>query len=137
VGSNRLKLTAELLSERPGLRRYFDKTLVLGVRPKDFEDAIVTNEDMQTISAKIVNTEALGYEVIAYFSVDAKQVVSEDALDLDDEAMVAPVSDDGTTLIAARFDPRTTARVGDELQVAVDIDNAHFFDLDTGQAIRD
>jgi len=137
VGSNRLKLTAELLQQRPALRSYFDRTVVLGVRPKDFEDAAIATEGGQTLTAKIVNTEALGYEVIAYFSIDAKQVVSEDALDLDDEAMAAPVADDGTTLVAARFDPRTKARVGDEIQVVVDVANAHFFDPETGLAIRD
>jgi len=136
VGSHRLRLTSKLLEERPALREYFDKTVVLGIRPKDFEDASVTQETGQTITAKIANTEALGYEVIAYFPIDAKQVVSEDALDLD-ESMTAPVIDDGTTMVAARFDPKSSARVGDEVQVVVDIDSAHFFDLDTGQAIRD
>jgi len=136
VGSNRLKLTAEVLSQRPALRKYFDRTVVLGLRPKDFEDSSLVPGGGQTMTARLVNTEALGYEVIAYFSVDAKQVVSEDALDIDDEAMSAPVVDDGTTLVAARFDPRTKARVGDEIQVVVDIENAHFFDLETGQAIR-
>jgi multiple sugar transport system ATP-binding protein len=137
LGSHRLTLTAELLQQRPALRNYFDRTVVLGIRPKDFEDSSVMPKGGQTITANITNTEALGYEVIAYFSIDAKQVVSEDALDLDDDAMVAPVSNDGTTMVAARFDPRTSARVGDQIQVVVDIDNAHFFDLDTGQAIRD
>jgi multiple sugar transport system ATP-binding protein len=137
LGSHRLTLTAELLQQRPALRNYFDRSVVLGIRPKDFEDSSVMPKGGQTITANITNTEALGYEVIAYFSIDAKQVVSEDALDLDDDAMVAPVSNDGTTMVAARFDPRTSARVGDQIQVVVDIDNAHFFDLDTGQAIRD
>ena len=137
VGSHRLKLTAELLNQRPGLRRYFDRTVVLGIRPKDFEDAAVyVEEGGQTITATIVTTEALGYEVIAHFSIDAKQVVSEDALDLDEE-MSAPIVDDGTTMVAGRFDPRTKARKGDEIQVVVDIANAHFFDLETGQAIRE
>ena len=136
VGSTRLRLTADLLKRRPALRNYFDRTVVLGLRPKDFEDATLVPDGGQTITAKIDNIEALGYEVIAYFSLDAKQVVSEDALDLDDE-MAMPVADDGTTQISARFDPRTGARVGDEMQVVVDIDNAHFFDLETGQAIRD
>jgi len=137
VGSHRLKLTAELLQQRPALRKYFDRTVVLGIRPKDFEDGAVAPEGGQTITALISNTEALGYEVIAYFSIDAKQVVSEDALDLDDDALATPVSDDGTTTVAARFSPRSAARSGDEIQVVVDIDNAHFFDLETGQAIRD
>ena len=135
VGSNRLRLTSELLSQRPALRSYFDRTVVLGVRPKDFEDATLTSGDRQTITARIINTEALGYEVIAYFNIDAKRVVSEDALDLDDDT-AAPIVDDGQTQISARFDPRTNVRIGDEIQVAIDIDNAHFFDLETGQAIR-
>ena len=135
VGSNRLRLTSELLSQRPALRSYFDRTVVLGVRPKDFEDATLTSGDRQTITARIINTEALGYEVIAYFNIDAKRVVSEDALDLDDDT-AAPIIDDGQTQISARFDPRTNVRIGDEIQVAIDIDNAHFFDLETGQAIR-
>jgi len=136
LGSHRLKLTSDLLKQRPALRKYFDRTIVVGIRPKDLDDASVTPGDSQTITAKILNTEALGYEVIAYFAIDAKQVVSEDALDLDED-IAAPVTDDGSTTVAARFDPRTRARVGDEIQVAVDVDNAHFFDLDTGQAIRD
>lgn len=137
MGSHRLKLTSELLKQRPSLRKYFDRTVVLGIRPKDFEDSSVVPEGGQTITAVISNTEALGYEVIAHFSIDANQVVSEDALDLDDDAVAAPAIQDGTTMVAARFDPRTKARVGDEVQVVVDIDNAHFFDLETGQAIRD
>jgi len=137
LGSHRLRLTAELLQQRPALRNYFDRTVVLGIRPKDFEDAAVIPEGGQTITAVITKTEALGYEVIAHFSIDAHQVVSEDALDLDDDVMAAPVTQDGTTMVAGRFDPRTKARTGDEIQVVVDIDNAHFFDLDTGLAIRD
>ncbi|MEM7092540.1 MAG: sn-glycerol-3-phosphate ABC transporter ATP-binding protein UgpC [Actinomycetota bacterium] len=138
LGSNRLRVTSELLSKRPALRNYFNKTVVVGLRPKDFEDASLADSGAQTISAEISNTEALGYEVIAYFGIDAKPVVSEDALDLDaDEAIAAPTGDDDTTMVAARFDPRTRVRVGDSLQVAVDVDNAHFFDPDTGLAIRD
>ncbi len=138
IGSNRMRVTSELLSRRPALRNYFNRTVVVGLRPKDFEDASLVNDGMQTISAEVANTEALGYEVIAYFNVDAKPVVSEDALDLDaDEALAAPTGDGNTSIVAARFDPRTRVRVGDQIQVAVDINNAHFFDQDTGLAIRD
>jgi multiple sugar transport system ATP-binding protein len=138
IGSNRMRVTSELLSRRPALRNYFNRTVVVGLRPKDFEDSSLVNDGMQTISAEVANTEALGYEVIAYFNVDAKPVVSEDALDLDaDEALAAPTGDGNTSIVAARFDPRTRVRVGDQIQVAVDIDNAHFFDPDTGLAIRD
>ena len=137
LGSNRLKVTSELLNKRPALRNYFNRTLVLGLRPKDFEDAAIADSGAQTISAEVANIEALGYEVIAYFDLDAKRVISEDALDLDADEALASVGDLNTTTVAARFDPRTSVRVGDAIQVAVDIDNAHFFDPDTGLAIRD
>ncbi len=138
LGGHRLKLSAELIRKRPALRKYFDRTVVVGLRPKDFEDASLDSERHPSIPATISNTEALGYEVIAYFDVAAKPVISADALDLHaDEALAAPVGDGNTTLIAARFDPRTAARVGDRIEVAVNIDNAHFFDPDSGLAIRD
>ena len=136
-GSNRLKVTSELLNKRPALRNYFNRNLVLGLRPKDFGDASIADAGAQTISAQVSNIEALGYEVIAYFDLDAKRVISEDALDLDADEALANVGDLDITTVAARFDPRTRVRVGDAVQVAVDIDNAHFFDPDTGLAIRD
>ena len=118
------------------MREYFNRTVVVGLRPKDFEDASLDTGGMQTITANINAREALGYEVIAHFEIDAKRVVSEDALDIHaDEAMSSPITTE-TTTVAARFDPRTTVRIGDEMQVAIDIDNAHFFDLDSGLAIR-
>ncbi len=137
VGPNRLRVTSELLSKRPALRNYFNRTVVVGLRPKDFEDAAIADAGAQTISAEVANIEALGYEVIAYFNVDAKRVVSEDALDLDADEALASVGDLDSTMVAARFDPRTRVRVGDQIQVAVDVNNAHFFDPDTGLAIRD
>jgi multiple sugar transport system ATP-binding protein len=39
LGSHRLTLTAELLQQRPALRNYFDRSVVLGIRPKDFGHA--------------------------------------------------------------------------------------------------
>jgi len=137
-GGHRLRLTAELLRKRPALREYFNRTVVVGLRPKDFEDARLAAPGAQTIPVEITNTEALGYEVIAYFTLDAKPVVSQDALDIDaDEAMSAPALNATVTNVAARLDPKTTVKVGDRAEVAVDVETAHFFDPDTGQAIRD
>ncbi len=137
LGSHRLTLTAELLKKRPALRNYFNRKVVVGLRPKDFEDASIETGRYQSIPATIDNTEALGYEVIAYFDIDAKPVVSEDALDLHaDEALSLQLRED-TTQIAARFSPRSRVRAGDRVEVAVDVSSAHFFDPDTGLAIRD
>jgi multiple sugar transport system ATP-binding protein len=37
----------------------------------------------------------------------------------------------------ADFSPRSRVRIGDEVEVVVDTERMHFFDPDTGAAIRD
>jgi len=37
--------------------------------------------------------------------------------------------------VVGRFSPRSRAREGAPVQVAVDVGRLHFFDLDTGRAI--
>jgi len=135
AGSNSMTVPASVLANRPRLREYFDRPVVLGLRPKDFEDAAI-EPGQQNITAQITNVEALGYEKIAYLEMDAKPVVSEDALDLEEDGMVEDFMNRTTTQISARFDPTSQVRSGDTIQVAVNVENAHFFDLDTGQAIR-
>jgi len=139
VGDALMPLPQNVLAARPKLRDYFDRTVVLGIRPKDFEDAAIDTEAPagQRIAAKVSNVEALGFEKIVYFELNAKPVISEDALDLDeDEGSLAEIKARDEVMIAARFDPATQVRIGDHCEVAVDMSHAHFFDLDTGEAIR-
>ncbi len=42
----------------------------------------------------------------------------------------------GQKVFIARVDPRTKARVGNEMDVVINMDNTHLFDRDTEQAIR-
>jgi hypothetical protein len=42
----------------------------------------------------------------------------------------------GQKQFIARFDPRTSARIGKEMDVVVNMDNTHLFDRETEQAIR-
>ena len=36
----------------------------------------------------------------------------------------------------ASFAPRSRVRMGDEIEIAVDVERVHYFDPDTSQAIR-
>ena len=136
LGSHELELPASVASDRPALKNYLGKTVVVGLRPKEFEDASVetSHPEGRRIRATIENVEALGYERIVYFDIDAEQVIDEDALDLDEDAEVI-ASGDGTR-VAGRFDAASTAKPGDVVEIAVHTGAAHFFDVDTGLAIR-
>ena len=136
LGSQTLAVPREVLTHRPALEGYLGRTVAVGVRPKDFEDAAVVPDHPadQRLRATVTHTEALGFEIIAYFDLDAKPVISREALELSDEELSA--AEQASTGVHARFNPTTSVRPGDSIEVAVTVGNAHFFDLETGLAIR-
>jgi multiple sugar transport system ATP-binding protein len=136
LGSQSLAVPDEVLHRRPALEGYLNRKLAVGLRPKDLEDASVVSDHPadQRVQASVLHTEALGFEIIAYFDMDATPVISKEALELTDEEISAAES--SSTRVHARFNPTTTVRAGDTIDVAVTVENAHFFDLETGLAIR-
>ncbi len=137
LGSQTLAVPDEVLQQRPALEGYLGRNVAVGVRPKDFEDASVLTDHPsdQRLRASILHTEALGFEIIVYFDMDARPVISQEALELSEEETSAAES--SATRVHARFSPTTAVRAGDTIEVAVTVTNAHFFDLETGLAIRD
>ena len=136
LGSQRLAVPESVLGQRPALERYLGSTVAVGLRPKDFEDAALVSDHPsdQRVRAHVSHIEALGYEVIAYFEMDAKPIISQEALELTEDQMADAAQD--STRVHARFHPTTSVQPDDTIEVAVSVENAHFFDLDTGLAIR-
>jgi len=142
VGDQRIHLDEEVLTARPGLRDYEGKPIVLGIRPEDLEDASV--EDAagleNHVTGKLVLREALGAEVMAHFSMAARHAVTEDVRELaqdlgEDEP--GPTAESGETIVVGRFSPRSNARVGEQIRVAVDTRSLHFFDPESNLGIYD
>ncbi len=132
LGSQQLSLGAEVLSSRPELRAYDGKNVVIGIRPEDLEDVAMASGDSQdrqlTVPVKLI--EALGSELMVHFSIDAPTVDSGDP----DAADTQPVEGQANTV--GRFNPRSQAKAGDTISVAVATENLHFFDVETRLAIR-
>jgi multiple sugar transport system ATP-binding protein len=85
--------------------------------------------------------EAMGSEVYAHFKVDAPPVLTEDTRDLAadkglDDLELEVHADNGSAMFVARLNPRTTAARGKPMELEVDVRRLHFFDAETGQAIR-
>ncbi len=135
LGSQTVAMPDESIAKHPALADYVGKKVTVGLRPEEFEDAAIDSATPQNqrIRAEISNVEALGFEKIAYFNLDAIPVLSEDALDLDEDEDVIPHD---VTRVSARFDAASRVRTGDTVEVTVDIDKAHYFDAENGAAIR-
>ena len=104
--------------------------VVLGIRPEAFEDADVAARGLPSIDVEVAVLEELGSDVHVFFEVDAPPIASE-VLTAGDDSLLA----DASTLFTARVDPRTRARRGGRLRLAVDPARFHFFDPETGSSL--
>jgi multiple sugar transport system ATP-binding protein len=107
--------------------------VILGIRPETFEDAVFAPPDLPTLDVEVVVLEELGSDAHVFFRVEATRVAVETLEgEVDDGADL--VTDHGS-LLNARVDPRTTARVGSAVRLAVDPARFHFFDAESGASL--
>lgn len=87
---------------------YVGKEVIMGIRPEDIHDepAFIEASPTSTISANVEVTEMLGAEVFLYMVTNGQN-------------------------ITARVDPRSEAKPGDTIKIALDANNIHVFDKDT------
>jgi multiple sugar transport system ATP-binding protein len=109
-GTFRLKLPPEKVQ---AARPYAGKQVVFGVRPEDIHDRefVPPGIRAEPMTASVDVTELMGKEIFVYLLTGQKQFI-------------------------AITDPRTKARIGKKMDVAVNMENIHLFDRETEQAIR-
>jgi multiple sugar transport system ATP-binding protein len=107
------------------------RNVVLGIRPESFEDATFAPRELPTIEVEVAVLEELGADAHVFFRVDAPQVTAEALEGREDATLIA----DSTALFSARVDPRTRARVGERIVLAIDPSRFHFFDSETGASL--
>jgi multiple sugar transport system ATP-binding protein len=145
LGEQSLAVPASVVAERPALPDYEGRDVVLGIRPEHFSDASQAGgrpTDGAVLRGEVELREALGSELLLHVSTDLRPAMTEDvkfaAVDAD-EAAVAKLerqAEEGA-IVVARFDPYSTARVGDAVLMAVDVQRLQFFDPDTGERIAE
>ena len=109
--------------------------VVLGIRPEAFEDAAFAEPGLPQVEVAVEVLEDLGSDAHAIFRVDAPRIEAEDvraAADEEDETLLA---DEPTSLFTARVNPKTKARVGATVRLAVDPATFHFFDPETSENV--
>ena len=139
-GEDRLTVDESLARNRSGLKDYVGRTIILGIRPEDFEDASLESgvPTDRRLNVEVDLTEPLGAEVLLYFGTAAKGVVSSAAeADVGEDAAVQLGGGNGDyrTRLCARVSPRTRIAIGHEAELAVDTSRLYFFDPQTREAV--
>jgi multiple sugar transport system ATP-binding protein len=140
-GGHRVAVDEQAVRNRASLKDYIGRTVMLGIRPEDFEDASLEPDTPpdRRLKATADLTEPLGAEVLVYFATEATRVVSSAvAADAGEDAEVQLGGDDEgepTTHLVARVSPRTRIAVGNEIELAVDTRRLYFFDPETRDTI--
>jgi multiple sugar transport system ATP-binding protein len=128
-GNHRLGVPAQVTAERPGLERYLGRDVVLGVRPEHLSDAALLRDadPSSVIELPVRLREELGSDVQIHCGIGAAAYHGEAA------------AEDVTSLatLVARMDPQTALAEGQNARVHVETTKLHFFDPETGAAIRD
>jgi multiple sugar transport system ATP-binding protein len=109
-GPFNLPLPAEKLSN---VADHLGKPIYFGIRPEDVHDAHYVPrgvDEAAKLNANVTVVEPLGSEVFAYVENGGKEMV-------------------------ARLDPRTGARVGQPIDLVIDMGKMHIFDRETEKAL--
>jgi multiple sugar transport system ATP-binding protein len=128
IGSQELPLPVACRESHPGLARFANKKIVVGLRPEHLPAATDGSTGPRLVG-NVDLVEALGSELVVHFTIDAHRVRAEGATSEDEDATAK--SGEGV----ARVDPATRVKVGDKITFAVNMTGMQFFDPDTEQAI--
>ncbi|MCR4639957.1 sn-glycerol-3-phosphate ABC transporter ATP-binding protein UgpC [Ruminococcus sp.] len=109
---NRFQIIVPESKVNEDLGAYVGKEIILGVRPESIhdEEMYLSNASTGIIEANVEITEMMGAETYLYLLCE------------------------GISL-TARVSPRSTARPGDDIKVAIDPNRIHIFDKETEKAI--
>jgi multiple sugar transport system ATP-binding protein len=140
-GEYKLPIAASVIDSRSGLDQYFGKRVIVGIRPSDFEDGGMAGDGgIPRMKVHVDVTEELGSEVHVIFTLNAPPVTHRDTQALaqdvgEEEDETTFTAGEGQQLWTARVSPKTQARPGREVELAVDTRALHYFDPGSGEAI--
>ncbi len=142
LGDQEVVLSPPASTRYAALSSYDGGEVALGIRPEDMREPSADNAANPRIRGEVRLVEALGSERLVHFELAAEPVLTDALLEIAKDIDAAAVqaleqeAEAHMVMVVARFDGRSTARVGEIVEVAVDPAHLHFFDLADGAAIR-
>ena len=125
------------------LAAYEGRSIVVGIRPTDLEDAgLARDASRPSLEVKVDVTEELGAEMNVIFTLDASPVVTDATRAVHDEkvaAQQAPLLETGVNpeqaVCTAQVHAHSGITANARACLCVDVERLHFFDPDTGLAV--
>jgi multiple sugar transport system ATP-binding protein len=137
IGSSVIPIPAELVRER-SLDAWAGRELIVGIRPEDLEGPAEDGRGNGAvmIQATIDRVEALGADILGFFTIDAPPAKSDAIAEATGGGLeeVSLITREGTPFCAT-FEPRSGLRMGDRVDVTIDVRRLHFFDPESENAI--
>jgi multiple sugar transport system ATP-binding protein len=137
VGSTTLPVGQACLARYSAVRGRDGRDVVVGVRAEDVHPA-VARADLPTISARVELVEALGSGLMVHLHIEATPVRPA-AQDEDPAVTNGSAPSDAVVSrpnLIGHFPPRLELEIAETIPVAIDTAGLHFFDKETGEALR-
>ena len=137
VGPQEIWVPNSVLDERPSLRGKNNQEIIAGVRAEDIHHEY--QEGLVGLDASVVLAEALGSSVHVTFAIEGTPVDESrlgSGLVNEAESEVARLSHQADIQGTAVFPPRMHFTQDAAIKIFVDPPRMHFFDLETGIALR-
>jgi len=142
VGAREVPLDAQESADGAAFAPYVGRSVVVGLRPEQLEDAGVADDipPERRIGGVVTLRETLGSDVLVHFEVDGARPLSGQVRAAAVEAAVDPVelepaADEPGLLFIGRFDPRSRIRQSQRVEAAIRAGAMQLFDPETGAAI--
>ncbi|HSL27006.1 MAG TPA: sn-glycerol-3-phosphate ABC transporter ATP-binding protein UgpC [Acidimicrobiia bacterium] len=137
-GGDRVRIDRGVVAGRKALAGYAGKEVVIGIRPESFEvvASVPGAEPDQCLSCSVDLVEQLGSEAYVHFRKPAPPVITPDIHELLADQGTDPATLGKETKFTARVDPDHAPLIGEEAKLVIETAKLHFFDKDTGNAIR-
>ena len=132
----KIKVDRSSIASRERLAVFAGKQIIIGIRPEAFEIANggPVTESRLKVTAKLV--EQLGSESYVHFHLDAPPVVTPEIRELLEDQGADESTLGHETKFIARVNPDLAPSNGATIDLAVDTTKFHFFDKESGAAIR-
>jgi multiple sugar transport system ATP-binding protein len=134
IGSTTVQVAEACVARYGAVRGLEGRDVVVGIRAEDVHLAS-TRPDLPTVDARVELVEALGSGLMVYLAVDAPAVrptAAEEPERVNGDAAAAVARPN----LVAHFPPRLELKIAETIPVALDTAGLHFFDKETGAALR-